>query len=83
MGADWAKVHRGSLLSGNINAMYTVIPGPGGKFGYGGKCIPKEVNAFAKLIAGQSLDRLLARSTNSTFASAGLKSAFKPRMVAK
>ena len=35
-------------------------PGHDGKLGYGGKCFPKDVNAFAKLTEGQSLGRLLA-----------------------
>ena len=46
-GADWARVHAGMLLSGYINDTHTFVPGPDGKFGYGGKCFPKDVNAFA------------------------------------
>ena len=60
MGARWATVHGGCLLSGYINEMHTVVPGPDGKFGYGGKCFPKDVNAFAKLTAGTPLGTLLA-----------------------
>lgn len=60
MGADWAKVHTGCLLSGYINDMHTYVPGPDGKLGYGGKCFPKDVNAFAKLTEGCSLGKLLA-----------------------
>lgn len=60
MGADWDRVHNGMLLSGYINEMHTVVPGPDGKFGYGGKCFPKDVNAFAKLTKDEPLGRLLA-----------------------
>lgn len=60
MGADWANVHMGVLLSGYINETHTNVPGPDGKCGYGGKCFPKDVNAFAKLTAGQPLGTLLA-----------------------
>ena len=60
MGADWANVHTGVLLSGYINETHTNVPGPDGKCGYGGKCFPKDVNAFAKLTAGQPLGTLLA-----------------------
>lgn len=59
-GADWAKVHTGCLLSGYINDTHTYVPGPDGRFGYGGKCFPKDVNAFAKLTAGTPLGTLLA-----------------------
>ena len=60
MGADWARVHAGMLLSGYINETHTVVPGPDGRFGYGGKCFPKDVNAFAKMTKGTSLGTLLA-----------------------
>ena len=60
MGGNWAKVHTGVLLSGYINDMHTYVPGPDGKFGYGGKCFPKDVNAFAKMTQGTSLGTLLA-----------------------
>ena len=42
----------GVLLSGYINDTHTYVPGPDGKFGYGGKCFPKDVNAFAKMTDG-------------------------------
>lgn len=60
MGVDWARVHSGMLLSGYINDTHTHVPGPDGKFGYGGKCFPKDVNAFAKLTAETALGTLLA-----------------------
>ena len=60
MGGDWAKVHTGTLLSGYINDMHTYVPGPDGKLGYGGKCFPKDVNAFAKMTEGTSMGTLLA-----------------------
>ncbi len=60
MGADWTNVHNGVLLSGYINDTHTYVPGPDGKRGYGGKCFPKDVNAFAKLTQGLSLGELLA-----------------------
>jgi UDPglucose 6-dehydrogenase len=59
MGADWRKVHTGILLSGYINDTHTYVPGPDGKFGYGGKCFPKDVNAFAKMTEGTPLGTLL------------------------
>jgi UDPglucose 6-dehydrogenase len=60
MGADWSRVHAGMLLSGYINDTHTYVPGPDGKYGYGGKCFPKDVNAFAKLTEDSSLGRLLS-----------------------
>ena len=37
----------------------TYFTGPDGKFGYGGKCFPKDVNAFAKMTEGTPLGTLL------------------------
>lgn len=47
------------LLSNNINTIHTQVPGPDGKFGYGGKCFPKDVNAFTELYKDSSLYKIL------------------------
>jgi UDP-glucose 6-dehydrogenase len=44
----YQKVLEGVLASEYINPMHTKVPGPDGKFGFGGKCFPKDVNAFVK-----------------------------------
>lgn len=59
MGVDWEKVHDGMLLSGYINDTHTFVPGPDGKLGYGGKCFPKDVNAFAAMTKGTPMGILL------------------------
>ena len=60
LGADYEKVHAGCLLSGYINDMHTQVPGPDGKTGYGGKCFPKDVNAFTQATKDYPLGKLLA-----------------------
>lgn len=71
LGADYNKVHKGCLLSGYINDMHTQVPGPDGKFGYGGKCFPKDVNALTAATKGFLLHDLLApiAKLNDTFRS--------------
>lgn len=59
VGADYSKVNDGILLSGYINAPHTQVPGPDGKFGYGGKCFPKDVNAFTELLKDMPIYELL------------------------
>ena len=59
LGADYAKVHSGVLLSGYINDTHTKVPGPDGKFGYGGKCFPKDVNAWTEATKDYPLHDLL------------------------
>jgi UDPglucose 6-dehydrogenase len=45
-GVDWDTAIRGLLSSGWVNPMHTLVPGTDGDFGFGGKCFPKDVNAF-------------------------------------
>lgn len=60
LGADFQRVRSGCLLSGYINETHTFVPGPDGLLGYGGKCFPKDVNAFAKQTEGTPLGILLS-----------------------
>ncbi len=59
MGCDYEKIRQGVLLSSYINAEHTLVPGPDGKYGYGGKCFPKDVNAFACMNANTSFGNML------------------------
>jgi len=54
------KIREGILLSGHINERHTMVPGHDGKFGYGGKCFQKDVNAFAKFTRNSRLGELMA-----------------------
>ena len=57
--ANYRKIQQGILLSGYINTPHTNVPGPDGKFGYGGKCFPKDVNALTKITEGLPIHNLL------------------------
>ncbi|MDR2869803.1 MAG: hypothetical protein LBV04_05070 [Deferribacteraceae bacterium] len=58
-GADFQKVRQAALLSGYINEMHTNVPGPDGAYGYGGKCFPKDTNAFAMFTKDLPIGKLL------------------------
>ncbi|WP_083425574.1 UDP-glucose 6-dehydrogenase [Succinivibrio dextrinosolvens] len=62
--ANYRKVQQGILLSGYINAPHTMVPGPDGKFGYGGKCFPKDVNAFTRMTKDLPIYNLLKELKN-------------------
>lgn len=59
MGVNYLNVQKGCLLSGYINKPHTDVPGHDGRFGYGGKCFPKDVNAFIDCTKGTCLNELL------------------------
>jgi UDPglucose 6-dehydrogenase len=56
---EYQKVLEGVLASEYINSTHTQVPGPDGKFGYGGKCFPKDVNAFVKQFNDYPINDLL------------------------
>ena len=45
-GIDWNTALTGLITSGWVNPMHTLVPGPDGDYGFGGKCFPKDINAF-------------------------------------
>ena len=47
IGADYDNVLRGAMLTGFIEKTHTQVPGPDGRFGFGGACFPKDLKAFA------------------------------------
>lgn len=57
---DYENIRKGVLLSGHINERHTMVPGYDGKYGYGGKCFPKDVDAFAKFTQNSHLGEILS-----------------------
>ena len=43
---DFQRVVKAIVDTKHISSSYTQVPGPDGKFGYGGKCFPKDIRAF-------------------------------------
>ena len=61
-GVDWNTALSGLLTSGWVNPMHTLVPGPDGDYGFGGKCFPKDINAFIKYSEKLNVDSRLLRS---------------------
>ena len=60
---DYENVRRGVLLSGLIESTHTEVPGPDGKFGFGGKCLPKDLKAMIGLTREQWVSNDILFST--------------------
>lgn len=56
---DYQTVQKGILLSGYINDTHTYIA-LDGKLGYGGKCFPKDTNAFERFTKGSQINKLIS-----------------------
>ncbi len=56
---NYENVRQGLLLSEYINDTHTNVPGPDGKLGYGGKCFPKDVDAFTFFCQNDPIFNLL------------------------
>jgi len=43
---DWSEAMNGFILDGRIGHSHLSVPGPDGKFGFGGSCFPKDIQAL-------------------------------------
>lgn len=55
-GIDWEVAIDGLLSSGWVNPMHTLVPGPDGNLGFGGKCFPKDIVAFSTYVKNLDID---------------------------
>jgi UDPglucose 6-dehydrogenase len=45
-GVDWDMAVEGFVRDGRIGHSHLNVPGPDGKFGFGGSCFPKDIQAI-------------------------------------
>ena len=45
-GVDWNTAAEGFVRDGRIGHSHIAVPGPDGKFGFGGSCFPKDIRAM-------------------------------------
>ena len=56
VGANWDNVIDCLTLDPRICPDHTQVPGPDGKFGWGGHCLPKDTSALLKIAADNSIE---------------------------
>jgi UDP-glucose 6-dehydrogenase len=54
-GAQYENVLNIAAMSGHVSMRYSQVPGPDGKFGFGGKCFPKDLQAFARFLGDEKV----------------------------
>ena len=56
LGVDWNNAMHGFTSDGRIGNSHLDVPGHDGKRGFGGKCFPKDLNAFIDLFENVGID---------------------------
>ena len=56
IGADWKKAQHGFASDGRVGDSHLHVPGPDGRWGYGGTCFPKDVNALITFVEDNDVD---------------------------
>lgn len=55
LGLDFESVRQGMLSDGRIAHAHTQVPGPDGKLGFGGSCLPKDLWAYALTVLDEEV----------------------------
>jgi len=56
VGVDWDTALYGFTSDQRIGDSHLHVPGPDGKFGFGGTCFPKDINAFIKFAKNNDIN---------------------------
>jgi len=55
-GADWEDAVTGLVSDSRVGDSHITVPGPDGKFGFGGHCFPKDINAMIRFAERLGVD---------------------------
>ena len=66
VGADWDTALEGFVSDGRVGDSHVNVPGPDGKWGFGGSCFPKDINAFADFARSLGLSSNIAEAAWKT-----------------
>ena len=59
LGCNWNDVMNGFITDGRIGNSHIDVPGHDGDFGFGGKCFPKDINAFIQCFVENDLEPIV------------------------
>ena len=55
-GVDWDMAIEGFIRDGRIGHSHLAVPGPDGRFGFGGSCFPKDIQAIINFAEGLGIE---------------------------
>ena len=56
LGCNWDDILNGFISDGRIGNSHIDVPGHDGDFGFGGKCFPKDINAFMQCFIDNDIE---------------------------
>jgi UDPglucose 6-dehydrogenase len=62
IGIDWESIMDGFISDGRIGNSHIDVPGHDGDLGFGGKCFPKDLNAFIEFFVENDVDPFVLTS---------------------
>ena len=60
---EWDKILEGFLSDGRIGNSHIDVPGHDGQVGFGGKCFPKDINAFINFFIETNINPIMLSAT--------------------
>jgi UDPglucose 6-dehydrogenase len=61
---NFENIRKGLLGDLRVGNSHTEVPGPDGKFGFGGHCFPKDLKAFTKFCLDMNIDMTMFEATD-------------------
>lgn len=59
VGGNWKQLIEGFTSDSRVSDSHTDVPGPDGKYGFGGKCFPKDLNGLKNFAKDLNIDTTL------------------------
>jgi nucleotide sugar dehydrogenase len=62
LGVNWKDACEGFVSDGRVGLSHLDVPGHDGFYGFGGKCFPKDINAFINVLTDNGVDPVMLRA---------------------
>ena len=62
LGLDWNNIIQGFLSDGRIGNSHIDVPGHDGYRGFGGKCFPKDINSFIRVLENSGIEPTMLKA---------------------